>query len=102
VDQHVDPAELLRGGIRELVDRVEIGEIDGPGPALRRRLPAVGEHGVEQLGAARAHPDDRAGRGELAGQRGTDARRRAGEQDPAAGPVEVAHRGLTRAGRRRP
>ena len=71
----------------KLVDGVELAEVDGPGAAFGLRGAAIGEHGVEEIGAARAYADHGTGRRELARERGADARRRAGYQDSLPGPL---------------
>ena len=80
VDQQVDAAELVVGPPGEVADRIEVGEVDRPGPAVGCVRPASLRHLGQAVGPAGAdtHGGPRLGEGH--GQCGADARRGAGHQ----------------------
>jgi hypothetical protein len=88
VDQDVEAAELgLRSG-GQLVDRRQVGEVDGPRARVGAVAAAVGQHLGQPVLPPGADADCRPGGGEGPGQRGPDARRRSGDEDLLPSSIE--------------
>ena len=84
VHERVEAAERVPRLDRDLLGAGEIAEIGGPHLRVGRVLAALGEHFAQPLLAAGDDADGRAACGEDRRQRGTDARRRAGDEDLGA------------------
>ena len=79
VHEHVDAAELV-GACARTPRAVEVGEVDRPRARSGACSRQPREHLVEPVGAPRADADGRAACREALGERGADARRRAGDE----------------------
>ena len=84
VDEAVDGTERVPGFVHDVFGALEVAEVGRPVPRFRRMLPTRFEHGLQPVFAPRDQADRCPAFGEQLGERGSDARRRAGDEDAGA------------------